>query len=60
MHIENLAHKRTGYDVRVVDTNGRTVRMFTYPTIESTRRAAKAWTAAYDNCPIVDKSGLRE
>jgi hypothetical protein len=40
--------------------NGRTVRMFTYPTIESARRAAQAWTVAYGNCPIVDKSGVKK
>jgi hypothetical protein len=34
--------------------------MFTYPTIEGARRAAKAWTVAYGNCPIDDKSGVRE
>jgi hypothetical protein len=59
MHIEILAHKPTGYEVRVVDAGGRTVRVFIYTTIESARRAAKAWTAAYGNCPIVDKTGLK-
>jgi hypothetical protein len=33
--------------------------MFTYPTIKSARRAAKAWTAGYGNCPIDDKSGVK-
>jgi hypothetical protein len=60
MHIEILAHKPTGYEVRVVDADGRTVRMFTYSTLESARKAARAWTAAYGNCPVVDKTGLRE
>ena len=49
-----------GYEVRVVDANGRLIRTFTYPTIESARRAAKAWTVAYSNCPIDDKSGEKE
>jgi hypothetical protein len=59
MHIEILAHKPTGYEVRVVDADGRTIRMFTYSTIENARKAARAWTAAYGNCPIVDKSGVK-
>ena len=64
MHIEIVKHPIKGpikgYEVRVVDANGRLIRMFTYPTIESARRAAKAWTAAYGNCPIRDKSGVQE
>jgi hypothetical protein len=60
MHIEILAHKPTGYEVRVVDADGRTIRMFTYSTLESARRAARAWTVAYGNCPIRDKSGVKE
>jgi hypothetical protein len=51
MHIE--------FQVRVVDADGRIVRTFTHPTIESARRAARAWTVAYGNCPIEDKSGER-
>jgi hypothetical protein len=64
MHIEILKHPIKGpikgYEVRVVDDNGRLVRTFTYATIESARRAAKAWTVAYGNCPIRDKSGVKE
>jgi hypothetical protein len=30
--------------------------MFRYPTIEAARRAARAWTVAYGDCPIDDKS----
>ena len=64
MHIEIVKHPIKGpikgYEVRVVDANGRLIRMFTYPTIESARRAAKAWTAAYGNCPIRDTSGVKE
>ena len=56
MHIEIVKHPIKcpikGFEVRVVDANGRLIRMFTYPTIDSARRAAKAWTAAYGNCPI--------
>ena len=59
MHIRILAHKPTGYEVRVVDADGRTIRMFIYSTIENARKAARAWTAAYGNCPIDDKTGLK-
>jgi hypothetical protein len=64
MHIEIVKHPIKcpieGFDVRVFDDNGRLIRMFIYATIESARRAAKAWTVAYGNCPIVDKSGVKE
>jgi len=47
MQIEILKHKaKVGYEVRVVDANGRIARTFTYTTIESARRAAKAWIVA--------------
>jgi hypothetical protein len=59
MHIEILPHKPTGYEVRVVDADGRTVRTFTYSTLENARKAARAWTAAYGNCWIDDKTGIR-
>jgi hypothetical protein len=57
MHIEILKDAVKGFQVRVVDADGRIVRTFTYPTVEGARRAARAWTVAYGNCPIVDKSG---
>ena len=61
MHIEIVKHPIKcpikGFDVRVFDDNGRLIRLFTYPTIESARRAAKAWTVAYGNCRIDEKSG---
>jgi hypothetical protein len=63
MHIEILKDVIKGsatFRVRVVDANGRTARMFTYTTIESARRAAQAWTVAYGNRPIVDKSGVKK
>ena len=60
MHIEILKHPIKGFQVRVVDAEGKTLRMFTYPTIESARRAAAAWTVAYNNCWIDDKSGINE
>jgi hypothetical protein len=60
MHIEILKDRTRGFQVRVVDANGRLIRMFIYATIESARRAAKAWTVAYGNCPIRDKSGVKE
>jgi hypothetical protein len=53
MHIEIVKQ------VRVIGPDGRTIRMFTYPTIEAARRAARAWTGAYGNCPVVDKSGVK-
>jgi hypothetical protein len=60
MHIEIVKHPIKGFQVRVIDTGGRTVRLFIYPTIESARRAAAAWTVAYGNCPINDRSGVKE
>jgi hypothetical protein len=60
MHIEIVKDRIRGFQVRVVDANGRLVRMFIYATIESARRAAKAWTVAYGNCRIDDKSGVKE
>jgi hypothetical protein len=50
-------HASEGFQVRVVDADWFTLRIFTYSTIESARRAARAWTVAYGNCPIEDKSG---
>jgi hypothetical protein len=38
----------------VIDDNGHVLHRYTYRTVESARRAAAAWTAAYDNCPIED------
>jgi hypothetical protein len=60
MHIEILAHKSTGYEVRVVGPDGHTIRTFAYRTIEAARRAARAWTGAYGDCPVVDRSGEKE
>jgi hypothetical protein len=57
MHIEIVKDAVKGFQVRVVNADGHTGRTFTYPTIDSARRAARAWTVAYGNCPIVDKSG---
>ena len=59
MRIEILDRTTKSYEVRVIDHAGRTLRSFTYPTIEGARKAARAWTAAHDNCPIVDKTGLK-
>jgi hypothetical protein len=56
MHIEILKHPKKGFQVRVVDAEGQTIRMFTYPTIESARRAATAWTVAYGDCRVDDKT----
>jgi hypothetical protein len=59
MHIEILKHPINGTQVRVVDAGGRTLRMFTYPTIECARRTAAAWAVAYNNCRINDKSEMK-
>jgi hypothetical protein len=59
MRIEILERTTKSYAVRVIDPAGRTLRTFTYPTIDSARKAARAWTSAYGNCPIVDKTGLK-
>jgi len=50
MHIEILKHPIQGFQVLVVDSKGRTIRSFTYPTIEAARKAATAWTVAYGDC----------
>jgi hypothetical protein len=60
MHIGILKHPIKDFQVRVVDAEGRTVRMFTYPTIESARRAATAWTVGYGDCQVNDKTGTKE
>jgi hypothetical protein len=60
MHIEILKDGIKGFRIRVVGADGLTLRTFTYPTIESARRAARAWMVAYGNCPIVDRSGVKE
>jgi hypothetical protein len=52
-HIEILQGVH-GFEVRVVDANGRVLRRFTYATIEGARTAATAWTVAYDNCEVRD------
>jgi hypothetical protein len=57
MHIEILKHPIEGFQVLVVDSEGRTTRAFTYPTIEAARRAATAWTVAYGDCRVNDKTG---
>jgi hypothetical protein len=43
-----------GFQVRVVNGDGSTVRRFTYRTVEDARKAASAWTAAYDSCEVRD------
>jgi hypothetical protein len=60
MHIEILRHPTKGFQIRLIDADGETIAMFIYPTIESARGAARSWTIACDNCPIVDKAGVKE
>jgi hypothetical protein len=48
------------YEVCIVDDDGQTIRTFTYQTIEAARRAARAWTGAYGNCTVIDKSGEKK
>jgi hypothetical protein len=45
-----------GFEVRVVDGEGRTLRKFTYHTIESARRAAEAWRSAHGDCQVIDQT----
>jgi hypothetical protein len=42
------------FQVTVVDGNGQVRHRYTYRTVESARRAAMAWSALYDSCPIED------
>jgi len=51
MHIAILKHPIKGFQVCVVDAKGWLIHMFTLPSTESARRAAKAWSVAYGNCP---------
>jgi hypothetical protein len=61
MHIEILKDVIKGFRVRVIDADGLTLRTFTYPTVESARRAARAWTTVhYGDWPIHDMSGVKE
>jgi hypothetical protein len=43
-----------GFQVRVVNDDGKALRRFTYRTVEDARKAASAWTVAYDNCEVRD------
>jgi hypothetical protein len=49
-----------GFEVRVVSEDGRTLRRFTYLTVEGARKGASAWTAAYANCEVRDLTGREE
>lgn len=60
MRIEIVKDKVVGFQVRVVNDDGQILRMFVYRTIEAARRAAEAWTVAYGDCRIEDKSGMKE
>jgi hypothetical protein len=59
MHIEILKHPSKGFEVRVVDAAGDDSNVH-LSTIESARKAARDWTAAYGNCPMNDKSWPKE
>lgn len=50
-HIEILK-AGARFEVRVVNSDGRVLWRFTYDAIERARRAATAWAAAYNDCPI--------
>jgi hypothetical protein len=56
MHIEISNTEDGDFEVRVVESDGHVLHRYTYRTIESARRAAAAWTAAYDNCWIKDNT----
>jgi hypothetical protein len=60
MHIEIVKCGENGFQVRGVDAEGRTIRMFTYPKIEVARRAASAWTVAYGLDPREKERLARE
>jgi hypothetical protein len=47
LHIEILKHASKGFQIRVIDADGRTVAMLTYPTIKLARGVARALTVAY-------------
>ena len=59
MHIEISKSADDGlkFKVCVIDPAGKILRMFRYRTIASARRAAAAWTVAYNGCWIDDKTG---
>jgi hypothetical protein len=59
MRIEILEHALKSYVVRIVNDDGRTLRTFTYLTVENASRAARAWTVAHGSCPVDDKTGLK-
>jgi hypothetical protein len=59
LHLEILMHPLRGFQVRVVDPDGRTFKVFSYPTIESARMGAEALTVKYGNCRIDDTSGMK-
>jgi hypothetical protein len=60
VYIEILKHAAKGFQVRVIGAEGRTLAMLAYPTIEIARGAARALTVAHGDCPVVDKSGVKE
>ena len=60
MHIEIIKHASKGFQIRIVDPEGKMRLMLTYPNIQSARRAAQAWTVAYGDCRIEDKSGVQQ
>jgi hypothetical protein len=55
MHIV-IANTDRGFEVCVVDSEGRTLRRFTYHTIQSARTAAEAWRSAYGDCQVIDQT----
>jgi hypothetical protein len=59
MHIEILKHPIKGFQVRIVYAEGRTYGC-SPATIESARRAARAWIVAFGDFAIEDKSGMKE
>ena len=50
-HIEIL-ESMEGFDVRVVDDDGTTLRRFSYRRVKDARNAASAWAAAHENCEV--------
>jgi hypothetical protein len=60
MHIEIRKHATKGFQMRIIDAGGRAICMFAYPTIDMARGAARTWTVAYGDCPVVDNSGVKQ
>jgi hypothetical protein len=48
------------FEVQVLDDQDRTIRKFTYLSVQQARRAAAAWSTAYGNCPVIDQTEQKQ